>query len=371
MPTLIPTKALLYFEPTLRSRLAKGRFSTRNETLALVRDDGGPPLRIWKPYTTKVYPFQDYGVVPVVTADEMGFGNPPGSYAKTPSLDILALGDSFTWCHAVRPQDTWAVQLGALTGRSSYNLGKGGIGLYEEIQILKQFGLSRSPQIVIVNVYEGNDIRDADHYHQYRGGGQDSASVARRQWHGSVWGHHSYIYNLIAGGRDALVTRAERKADEARVDFRFQIGPPHRAIQFNRGQGSLDEVVYAQRVRAGRIRFELFDEALQTLVTLAAAHDFQLIVAYTPTAYIVYAPVTFKDPDLNDLFTWFSDQQRAYFAKKGKELGYLFIDLTPSLRAAAIEIDPSRLLYYPSSLHYTARGHQIVAGTLATALQQL
>ena len=43
-------------------------------------------------------------------------------------------------------------------------MGVGGIGPYEYVQVLKQFGLQRRPRIVIMNIYEGNDLRDTLRY---------------------------------------------------------------------------------------------------------------------------------------------------------------------------------------------------------------
>lgn len=167
-PGIVPPGFLFHFEPGLRSRMAAGRLPILNDTFLFDRDDGGPPLRLWKPFV-KV-PYRDFdrtGDRANSQTDEIGFCNPPGSYQQ-PTIDVVTLGDSFTWCNAIDPLDSWPLQLSELTGYATYNLGRGGVGLYEHLQILKRFGIAKKPRFVILNFYEGNDLRDAYRYHSYR-----------------------------------------------------------------------------------------------------------------------------------------------------------------------------------------------------------
>jgi hypothetical protein len=205
VPALIPTNALLHFEPALRSSIAKGRFSTHDETILLDRDDGGPKLRVWKPFAEKAYGVRYPGSVPVVATDEVGFCNPPGTYDATPTLDLLAVGDSFTWCHAVRSEAAWPLRAGELSGLTAYNLGRGGHGPYEYVQILKHFGLRRSPRVVVLNIYGGNDLRDAALFHAHRDrpatpDSTNDAGTSLAGWQRNPLGRHSYVFNLICGG---------------------------------------------------------------------------------------------------------------------------------------------------------------------------
>ena len=209
LPSAIPPAVLARFAPELRQELARERFSTLDQTVLLERDDGGPPLRLWKPFTEKRYDFGDSGMLPAVRTDEMGFCNPPGSYRAHATIDLIAIGDSFTWCHAVRPEDTWSSRLGELSGLSAYNLGRGGIGLHEEVQILKQLGLSRSPKVVVMNVYEGNDIRDALRYQEHRDGSWRDSQL-EPWWHRNALMRRSYAANLLFAGGSWLAPPESR-----------------------------------------------------------------------------------------------------------------------------------------------------------------
>ena len=59
------------------------------------------------------------------------------------------------------------------------------------------------------------------------------------------------------------------------------------------------------------------------------------------------------------------------FDRKTKQLGLRFIDLTPPLAAAAANepATPENLLYYPTTIHYTARGHSVAAAALARFIE--
>ncbi|MHC4939208.1 MAG: hypothetical protein ACYTHK_09595 [Planctomycetota bacterium] len=364
VPGVIPTRALLFMEPDIRQRVAKGRFSTTTEMVPVERDDGGPILRVWKPGAFKRYPWlKDHGAVQEVQVDAQGFSNPPGRYLDR--IDIIAIGDSFTFAHAIDPEDAWAVRLGPLVGKTSYGLGLAGNGLHEYIQLLKAFGLSRKPGTVVMNVYEGNDLRDAAAYRRAAAGQGEMDELAAEPWHGSFLGRHSYAYNLIRGYTAYLVDRSERKAEEEAIDFRFAV----KGIAFNAQQGALDEPAYAIAQQEGRYGFDLFDKPLEDFKALADEHGFRPLVTYTPWAHAVYAPVTWSDPELPKTLEAFSREQRAYLRKKCAELGIEFLDLEPALRAAVSEPNVENLLYYPTTIHFTARGHEVVAAAIAEKLR--
>lgn len=366
VPILMPTRVLLYTEPDVRRKLAKGRFSTTSEMVAVERDDGGPVMRVWKPEAVMRYPWlDDIGAVQEVQMDKQGFANPPGRYVD--QIDIIAIGDSFTFAHAIDPKDAWAVRLGPLLGRTSYNLGLAGNGLYEYLQFLKAFGLSRKPKVVVMNVYEGNDLRDAVAFHRAVAGQGEMDELQSEGWHGSFLARNSYAYNFVRGTISYLADRSEQKEAEEAIDFEFTIG----TIPFNKGQGARDEPAFAVWQQQGRYGFELFDRALEDFVALGKEHGFTPIVAYSPWAHAVYEQVTFNDPAIRKTMAAFSHEQRAYFVAKAQELGFTFLDLEPALRAAAGEPTTKNLLYYPRTIHYSARGHEVVAEAIAEAIRKL
>ena len=384
-PGLIPLDLLILFNDEPRTQVARSRgLPTRWDVVQIERDDGGPDFGVFKPHTIIAWPIRDNGTESTVMMDDIGFCNPPENSYHLPNIDIITLGDSFTICHAVDPQQTWTSKLSVLTGLSAYNLGKGGIGIHEYIQILKQFGLQKSPHVVIMNIYEGNDFRDARSY--YRNIMKQQNSTDQDQQPASTptfLQQKSYAYNLIEAGlifwqqANYFNTSANlvTQTDYERINFRYRLVFSDKEIAWNLENTDTDEVEYAQRLNILKIEsgvFESVEDALRTFVELSQQYNFTPIVSYTPSAHTAYADyVIFDDPALTNLMPWFSQMQRDYLAKMSNELGYTFIDLTPALQTAAQVKGSQDLLYYRYDLHLTPSGHAVVAKALSQTLNEL
>lgn len=385
---LIPISWLKRFEGDLRRDIAE-RIAFPNETQMweLPRDDGGPPLRLYKPNVTidQRFSADEHSTI---TYDPQGFCNPPRDSYERPHIELIALGDSFAGCVGGAPESTWVSRIGEVNGWSVYNLGRGGIGPYDYLQILKRFGLPKEPRIVLMNIYEGNDLRDSLRYHEHleagAGGGFASASdrfepeLDYRTLLDNPLGRHSYAANLalVAVGKvyDGIGKALARAAGEAaqRVDFRYDLRFGDVVVPFNIQNADQSEVRHARRLRQGAIRLGAFDLALERFAALAAEHGFRPVVSYAPSAYTAYGDfVVFEDDSLTELMPWFSRTQRDYLRTKAAALGIAFIDLVPPLQAAARDLQASALLYYRANVHYTPAGHRVVGDALAAALAAL
>lgn len=381
-PGLVPLPLLIYFDEDLRTEIAYRRnLPTKWGTEIVERDDGGPELRVFKPFTKIAWPIQEDVTV---VMDQLGFCNPPESNYQAAKIDLITLGDSFTTCHAVNPQDTWTSKLASLTGLSTYNLGRGGIGIHEYVQILKKYGLDKSPQYVIMNIYEGNDLRDGGVYYYYR---QNSRSPENQPApvtpNAPFYNRYSYSYNLANAFLKFFFYASNAPAQSDRnpfsvsledqdINFKYSFVFPDRTVAFNPANTDTDEVVVARYLSHHQVEagvFTAIEEALTTFVKLSKEYNFVPVVTYTPSAHTAYeANVVFEDPALSELMREFSHQQRTYFQKKGTELGYTFIDLTPALQTAAQANGSQNLLYYRKDLHLTRAGHLVVAQTISQLL---
>jgi hypothetical protein len=397
-PRSIPLDLLIHFDEQPRREIAlKLGLKTRGETVFIERDDGGPDLTIFKPFTTVVWPVEENGTVSRVVMDQNGFCNPPEIDFHRPQVDIITLGDSFTWCNAVDPQDTWASKLSAITGLSVYNLGQPGIGAYEYIQIFKKFGIQKSPRIVIMNVYEGNDLRDVARYYDYRryheptGENTQPTPMSSRSVAISdvildkkLLEEHSYTYNLANSlfeywqASDPPSPSSPDTSGEVRkrkINFKYSFVFAEETIPFNPENVDIDEVDYAERLFNQELQFEVFGalrEPIESFVELSQQYGFVPIVTYTPSAYTAYAAnVVFEEPALKEIMPWFSHQQRDYLKEQAAALGYTFVDLTPALQDAARAHGPQELLYYRYDLHLTSAGHTVIAEAISQALQDM
>jgi hypothetical protein len=376
LPGAISPRLLILFEPGLRAEIGSGRFPLEKDFREISRDDGGPPLLLAKP-RTKIISVDAPPDGAERFTDEEGFCNPPGRYAEQPRIQVITVGDSFTWCHALPPDATWTARLSSLTGVSTFSLGQGGKGPYEYVQFLREFGLAKKPRVVVMNIYAGNDLRDAAKYRVYRAAveqgakppGDEPASIAP-QLAASVVGRHSYALNFVV----ALASRAAagaRSDDEKKgIDFHYSIDAAGGSVPFNLENRDRDEVVSARHLETGAGPLEMWDDALARFAKMGAENGFVPIVSLTPSAYEAYGErAHFVDASLPPLLARFNDAQRAFLRRRAAEFGFVFFDLTPAMREAAAE-PAGGLLYDPTHMHLSARGHEVLATAMASLLQE-
>ena len=384
---LIPQKLLRRFQADVRSAIAQEiGLANASQMWTLARDDGGPELLLRKPGSEIVWDFHDGHARQAIRMDENGFCNAPSDRYDRDPIELVVLGDSFTECVVTDPARTWPSRLGALTGRSVYNLGKGGIGPYEYLQIFERFGVPKHPSVVVMSVYEGNDLRDAVLYHDYvearRRGEQPTTELAGDRNTDPIdyqaaldhpLGRHSRAVDLLVVGAGQLFESVHNqwlratggKAPE-RVDFRYTLALPGRDVPFNVQNADESEVRFARMLHEGTVSLDAFDAALERLAALAREHGFRAIVSYAPSANTAYgAYVRYDDPALAELMPWFSAEQRRHLAARCEALGLEFVDLTPAFEAAVRERDADHLLYHPVNVHYTPDGHEVAAQALA------
>jgi hypothetical protein len=288
----------------------------------------------------------------------------------------------------LNPEATWISQVGEISGLSVYNLGRGGIGPYDYLQILKHFGLPKKPDYVIMNIYEGNDLRDSIRYQNHIKAAQQGRvlykSASDRGTHDIDIDNlldypvlrNSYSLNFTLAFIDKaygilrnVVLRILGGDAPEIVDFHYRFRFPDKTVEFNLQNADESEVLYAKKLKSGEIEFSAFEDPLTQFVELANAHGFKPVVAYSPSAYTSYADyVEFADPMLNTLMPWFSQAQRQFLSETADKLGYTFVDLAPALQAAGHALREKELLYHPINVHFTMKGNRIVAETLARVI---
>src|SRR5690606_26811851 len=66
--------------------------------------------------------------------------------------------------------DCFARRVGRTLERSVVNLGRGAYGPTQELIVLRRYGLSYTPDVVVWQLFEGNDLGDAERFAQWRDG---------------------------------------------------------------------------------------------------------------------------------------------------------------------------------------------------------
>lgn len=382
LPGAIPLGVLMNFEPGLRSEIAGRRnLQRRDDTVALPRSDGGPEDRFWvyKPGVDVVYDYSESGLadsarfVDQARMDGQGFCNEPADRWRQANFDVVAIGDSFAFCTTVEPGDAWPALLEDATGASTYNLGLPGRGVHEYVLALERFGLEKRPKVVVMNIYEGNDLRDAWLVQEARVKGPsgpgpcpfESATTCERFRaikRGSL-GRHSYLLNLVIGSLWKQSDDKERKEVVFGYDVTF---PDGTVMELNSKNGDKDEVQFARRLADGLVSPQFLDDALDRFAELAESHGFAPVLVYTPSAWSAYSGMSrFHEPALAELMRGYSDTLRAWFAETAATRGMAHVDATPALRSAAARLPADRRLYFSTNVHLTGEGHAVVAEEVA------
>lgn len=377
-PSLISEPVLMEFPKPLRrdiaARLGLPLKQARRCISPAERYDKGPELCMARPDFEWVQRADEidrqYGAVELTPQDSNGFCN-SGDKAHRDHNDIVFIGDSFTWCTAIPAQSTFASLLETATGHTTYNLGVPGIGPYEYVELLRRFGLNYSPRIVVMSIYEGNDLRDGIRYQKYvderrtaTAQGREPESTARP----SIFKHlknSSYSLSYISAALEAL----SKRFHEEKINFHYRVKSSGNTVPMNVTNADTDEVKNARLLAQGKVSLEVWRMALVEFAKLAREYQFKPFVVYIPSAYTAYASsVVFEDDAVAAAVSSQSDLQRQYLAGLARELGLEFFDTTHYLQDV---VHSSPLAYYPANVHLTEQGHALIARALEPTLRRL
>jgi hypothetical protein len=367
-PHLIAVPVLDRFTPVLRqevaTRLGLPTVHTRPRIPSSERTDGGPDIHVFEPNRTIVVRVDPadlrFGATDSIAVDAGGFCNPSGAIERG-AADIVLLGDSFTSCIGVKPTVVSAAVLEKETGLRAYHLGIPGIGPYEYIELLRRYGLRLRPRVVVMNIYEGNDLRDIGRFMDFR------ASGVQRDKSEAMGGPFAWSYAL-AFIKASVEQLAKSLKKSMALDFRYSVVSGGNAVAMNVTNADQDEARNANRIISQELAPKLFEAPLAEFARMAREMDFKAVVSYIPSAYTAYeSRVRFEDAGIGKSVQASSKAQRSWLRDNTRRLGITFVDLVPAFQAAA---DRGPLTHFPANVHLTAAGHQVVARELALQLRQ-
>jgi hypothetical protein len=372
MPSLISVPLLANFPAPLRHRIADElSLPSINDYVVIgtaERADHGPPLYHPAPnsmfITVRDPADTALGAVSGVKRDSRGFCNPLANGSRT-HVDIVVVGDSFTACTGIEAADTSSNYLEQMGPYTTYNLGVGNLGLYEYVELLRRYGLAMKPRAVIMNIYEGNDLRDAVRYQTFLQSGRD-----RREGQNEL----ERILSLSYAASFLYAAQAWMLADWNGIlglsdDYRYSARSQGVVVPMNITNGDLGEVRDAKRLKNGEISLDLWDPPLRAFKELAQANGFIPIVTYTPSMHSAYADtVVFEDQDTGSVMRHLSAAQREWLMKKTAELGLAYLDLTPAFQVAAKE---GPLTHFPANVHLTPYGQRVSAAAWKPFIDKL
>lgn len=369
-PSLIGVPLLAHFPAPLRHeiaiRLNLPSLDNNDVIESAQRADHGPPIYHPAPNSAfrRVRDAADipYGAVETVLMDARGFCN-PADKGQRAQADVVFIGDSFTFCTGVEPADTAAHYVEKDGGFSTYNLGVPGVGLHEYVELLRLYGLALKPRVVVMNIYEGNDLRDAARYEEFLKSGEDRREGENRL-HALL--SHSYAVSLLyAAGEWVSEDIGAWFGDD--VNYRYTGRSEDRVVAMNVANNDKSEVRYAARLKEGTVSIDLWARPLSDFKALADSAGFVPLVVYTPAMHTAY-DATFEDEHVGALVRNMGEKQRQWLAAKTTELGIAYLDLTEAFQKAARE---GPLTHFPANVHLTPFGHRVVSDPLIPIIAKI
>jgi hypothetical protein len=371
-PGLIGLNVLEQMEPSLRAEIADRMGlptqATSIRITSAMRSDGGPPFTLPGANASR-YSFADpadiaLGAREQIRSDENGLCNQPEKASLT-KIDILIAGDSFTACTAIMPNEAASQRLEDMSGLITYNVGVGNTGPDEYLEMLKRFAPKMQPRIAVMNIYEGNDLRDVLRKKRFVESG--GTSEKDRELQPPAW---SYAAQFFEGAYKVAVRYIKANVVAAQDhNFRYSAPVGDHIMAMNITNKDQGEVERALELRDGKISTDAYAEPLTAYVTWAKSNGIVPVVAYLPSMYTVYeGTVRFEDANVGSAVQAFSAAQRRWFAAHADAIGFSYLDLTPFFQQAAAQ---GAVTHFPSNVHLSQKGQELVAVQTLEFLRKL
>ena len=314
------------------------KYSTSDSELGFVRKPGVS----WRRYVSSVNRIIDY------RTDENGFRNPPG----TQRADIVFIGDSYTEAATVAEEDTFVRRAGQLTGLSVVNLGRGAYGPAQEQIVLSRYGLAFEPRVVVWQLFEGNDLVDAEVFSKWK---QNPHLLTKplkvRYFHNSLL--NQWLTNTRSRERNGP-TATLRYPDGTVIRFKVRNG-------YNPDQASTRQLGLTETMNA-----------IEAGYKLCQSRGIQLVVVFVPTMVRVMAPYISFDR-MEDQTRYLPERASNHKDFSGRiselcaRIGCTFVDTFDTFREASAKGNHN--LYIPNDEHLDIGGHEVMAHVIAGRLR--
>jgi SGNH hydrolase-like domain, acetyltransferase AlgX len=321
-------------------------------------------------------PDQDQVVAHVhMTTDANGFRN---SLPEKATYGIVALGDSFTRASGVA--FPWPQKLAEHTGNDVLNLGDVALGPQDELKLLRQYGLKKKPQWVILAYFEGNDLYDAASYEQanpfilFRFG-RYLLNRSMEAWHKAGWDKASAVVNsnylypitISINGKPLEMTffsyyiswlSLNREAIESSQNYRIATKTILQMQELSEAAGAHFLLVYVPS------KEHVYLPSLNGADTLARVFSDVPTIELDKARFLQFT----SERATPELTRQHMDDQAHLLADFAAENNIRFLDLTPVFQEAAgtgIEF------YYPFDTHWNQLGHDLAAETIYNYIKEI
>ncbi len=271
--------------------------------------------------------------------------------------EVVVVGDSYVESPMLSNSSLLTSTMKRLSGSSVANLGISGYGPEQELIVLKRYGLSLQPKVIVWTFFEGNDLLQLDPEGTELDPALSDVSMPRDDY----W-MRSLTRNLLV------------------VSKRVMSGcvPNHTFLQF-RGlfrdmSGKQTELYFWEKPAAlkptDRLRLERLRSILTEAHELSRQQGVRFVVAFAPVKYRVHRGLENFEPSTPEMREWPVNDLPGELESMLKAISpdIHFIDLTFPLREAAAA---GVLTYLPDDTHWTAEGQRVAGEAIHRALIEL
>jgi hypothetical protein len=306
------------------------------------------------------------------------------------TADIVAIGDSHTYGNTATMEDSWPYVVARLSRRSVYNMGLGGYGPNQYLELLRTRAVSLKPKVIICGLYMGDDFENAflityglDHWAYLRELPAEKVNFdiweapPAPTWNkkARLWlSRHSLVYQLVVHGPllgrfqgETQIKNAQRLSDDATKlivpeDGILEAFVPKQILR------RLDQT--NPSVREGmRITFKLLAE----MDAICRRNGIRFVVTVIPTKEMVFAEYLEHNPKLalSDVLDRLLANERIARDQTFKFLadsGIPSVDPLPALKQAR-----KGELYARTAgdMHPGRNGYRVIGEVVSKALDQL
>jgi acetyltransferase AlgX (SGNH hydrolase-like protein) len=305
--------------------------------------------------------------------DEEGFSH----NSHTGSSDVIVIGDSYI-ASGLNEADSFGSMLERRSGLTVANLGVGGYGPFQYLEVLKRYGLKRKPKYALFAFFEGNDISDIKTYLLWKNGapyntlpiGYRSLSdyFILRRYFFALTDISSYlsenlkekIAHLISNNDNQYNREGEIHPDLALLRLRNET---HKVLLYYKIKSNKNLLNSEEGIALRKILMEFRSICIE--------NDITPIMVYIPIAAHIYAEYSTYESGTN----WLKIREEQIATKANvenainhlvQELHIPFINLVPAFEAAAKD---GKLLYYPFDTHWNSEGRAVAAAYVADMLK--
>jgi hypothetical protein len=274
--------------------------------------------------------------------------------------DLVFIGDSFTEAGNVLEDESFVSRTAAALELKARNLGMAGYMPPAELVVLKRYGLTCRPRVVVWQIYEGNDLPESARYMDWRAAG----FPPRSQQGTSRWEQWSITFalfrHLVPHKRDWFAGMFPL-ADGRPCEIRFGSTP------------SVDWIPVINDRQLEHPGWKPIVVALESGARRLRQLEIALVVVFVPTKITVMGDFTsFDDWSRERLPPRLRVPESLSMATQlqavCERLDVVYVDTTDALRARAAA---GELVYYPSDIHFSPHGHEVAGQEIVDAIRHI